>query len=103
MGRPPKYLSLPETGSPAYTGTCLAQSLKQEFIANTDCPDSLILEIPQASPSDMATRSLPLYFAHIVKVKCAHPHLLTILTSMLAITTAFEEADVTAAMCPLFL
>ena len=37
--------------------------------------------MPQASPSDTATRSLPLYFAHIVWVKFAHPtHILTILT-----------------------
>ena len=36
--------------------------------------------MPQASPSDMATRSLPPYFAHIVKVKFTHPHLLLILT-----------------------
>ena len=35
----------------------------------------------QAFPSDMATRSLPPYFAHIVKVKFAHPHLLIILTN----------------------
>ena len=34
----------------------------------------------QASHSDMATSSLPPYFAHIVKVKFAHPHLLIILT-----------------------
>ena len=34
----------------------------------------------RASPSDLATRSLPPYFAHIVKVKFAHPHLLIILT-----------------------
>ena len=35
----------------------------------------------QASPSDMVTESLSHYFAHIVKVKFAHPiHLLTILT-----------------------
>ena len=36
--------------------------------------------MPQASPSDIATRSLPHYFAHIVKVKSAHPRLLIILT-----------------------
>ena len=37
--------------------------------------------MPQASPSDTATRSLPLYFAHIVWVKSAHPtNLLAILT-----------------------
>ena len=35
----------------------------------------------QAFPSDTATRSLPLYFAHIAWVKFAHPtHLLTVLT-----------------------
>ena len=34
--------------------------------------------MPQASPSDTATRSLPHYLAHIVKVKFAH--LLTVLT-----------------------
>ena len=37
--------------------------------------------MPQASPSDTAARSLPLYFTHIVWVKFGHPtHLLTILT-----------------------
>ena len=35
--------------------------------------------MPQASTSDMATRSIPPYFAQIVKVKFAHPHLLIIL------------------------
>ena len=39
----------------------------------------MTLEMPQATPSDMATRSLPPYFAHIVKIKFAHPHLLIIL------------------------
>ena len=34
----------------------------------------------QTSPSDMATRSLPPYFTHIVKFKFAHPHPLIILT-----------------------
>ena len=37
-------------------------------------PDSLILEVHQASPTQGA------YFAHIVKVKFTHFHLLTILT-----------------------
>ena len=41
--------------------------------ANTDCPGSLILEMSQASPRDMATRTLPPYFAHKVSVKFAHP------------------------------
>ena len=41
--------------------------------ANTDCPGSLILEVPQASLSDMTKRSLPPYFAHMVWVKFAHP------------------------------
>ena len=37
--------------------------------------------MPQASPSNTATGSLPHYFDHIVKVKFAHPtHLLTIIT-----------------------
>ena len=36
-------------------------------------------EMPQASPSDTATRSSCDYFAHIVKVKFAPTHLLTIL------------------------
>ena len=37
--------------------------------------------MPQASPSDTATRSLPHYFAHKVWIKFAHPtHLLTVLT-----------------------
>ena len=46
--------------------------------ANTDCPGSLILEMSQAFPSDMATRSLPPHFAHKVSVKskidryCSH-------------------------------
>ena len=34
----------------------------------------------QTSPSDMATRSLPPNFTHIVKFKFAHPHPLIILT-----------------------
>ena len=81
MGWSPKRLSLSETGSPVYTRTRLAQSSDLELKTNTDCPGSLILEMHQASPSDTATRSLPLYFAHIVWVKFAHPtHLLTILT-----------------------
>ena len=86
MGWLPKrlsLLSLSETGSPAYTRTRLAQSSDLELKANTDCLGSLDLtvEMPQASPSDTATGSLPYYFAHIVEVKFAHPiHLLTILT-----------------------
>ena len=60
--------------------TCLAQSLDSEFKSQHRLSDSLILEMPQTSPSDMATRSLPPYFTHIVKVKFAHSHLLTILT-----------------------
>ena len=76
----PKRLSLSETGSPAYTWTCLAQSPESEQKANIDCPGSLILEMPQASPSDMATRTLPFYFALITKVKFAYPHLQIILT-----------------------
>ena len=76
MGWASKRLSLSETGSPGYTRTRLAQSLDLEL----KCQHRLILEIPQASPSDTATGSLPLYFAHIVWVKFAHPtHLLTIL------------------------
>ena len=48
---------------------------------NTDCLASLTLEMPQASPTDKATGSLPHYFVHIVKAKFAHPiHLVTILT-----------------------
>ena len=34
----------------------------------------VILEMPQASPSNMATRCLAPYFAHIIKVKFAHFH-----------------------------
>ena len=38
--------------------------------------------MPQTSPSDTATRTLPLYFAHIVCVKSAHPtNLLAILAN----------------------
>ena len=74
LGWPSKHLSLSKTSSPAYMWTCLAQSsdlgLKK---ANTDCPGSLILEMSQAPPSDMATRSLPPYLAHIVKVNLHTP------------------------------
>ena len=35
---------------------------------------SVILEMPQASLSDMATRCLAPYFVHIIKVKFAHSH-----------------------------
>ena len=38
--------SLFETGSPTYTQTCLAQSSDSELKANTDCPNSLFLELP---------------------------------------------------------
>ena len=48
---------------------------------HADCPGSLILKMPQAFPSDAATRNLLLYFARIGWVKFVHPtHLLTILT-----------------------
>ena len=66
----PKRLSLSETGSPAYTRTSLAQSSDLELIANTDCPSRLILEMLQASTSDMSTRSLFPYFTHMIQ---AHP------------------------------
>ena len=68
----PKRLSLSETGSPAYTLTRLAQSSDPELLANTDCPSRLIPEMPQASPSDMATGSSLPYFAHMALVKLAH-------------------------------
>ena len=45
--------------------------------------------MPQASPCDMVTRSLPPYFAHIVKVRFAHPHLLTILTKYTCLHDSF--------------
>ena len=58
--------------------TRLAQSSDSELKANTDYPGSLNLGMPQASPSDTATGSSLHYFAHIAKVKFAHPtHLLT--------------------------
>ena len=70
-----------ETGNPAYTRIRLAQSSDLELKSQHRLSGSLILEMPQASPSDTATGSLPLYFAHMVWVKFAHPiHLLTILT-----------------------
>ena len=48
--------------------------------ANTDCPGSLILEMSQASPSDMATMSLsPLLCSQGLGQICT-PHLLIILT-----------------------
>ena len=51
------------------------------YKANTGYLSSLTLEMPQAFPSDMATRSfIPHYFPHIVKVKFAPTHLLTTLT-----------------------
>ena len=52
----PKRQSLSETGSPAYTRTCLAQSSDLESIANTDCPGSLIPKMSQASPSDIGRK-----------------------------------------------
>ena len=79
----PKRLSLSETGIPAYTRTCLAQSLDSEFKIQHRLSRQSVLRLSRQSdprdapstPSDMATRSLPPYFAHIVKVKLAHPHL----------------------------
>ena len=75
--------------------THLTQSLDLESIANTDCPGRLIPKMPQASPSGIGHKELtPLLRPHSL-VKFAHPYLLIIL-SLLAITTAFGEADVTA-------
>ena len=59
--------------------TRLAQSSDLESIANIDCHGRLIPKMPQALPVILATRSLLFYFAHIVSVKLAHPHLLIIL------------------------
>ena len=61
----------------------------QNSKGNTGCLGSLILEMPQASPSDTATRSLPRYFAHILTVKFAPTHLLTILTEHACHHTSF--------------
>ena len=76
-----KRLSLYETGSPAHMGTRLARS--SDFVikkANTDCLNSVIPEMLHVSHSDTDTGSLHHYFTHIVKVKFAPTHLLTILT-----------------------
>ena len=45
--------------------------------------------MPQASHSDMATRSLPHYFTHIVKVKFVLTHSLTLLTEHACHHTSF--------------
>ena len=65
-------LSLHETGSPAYTRTYLAQSKDLELKANTGYFGSLISEMLQASPSDMAMGNLSDYFAFMVMIKSVH-------------------------------
>ena len=81
------------------------------MIARSYCDETLpnsrrqTVEMSQASPSDMATRSLPPppYFTQIVIFKFAHPHPLIILTKHVCDHNTFWEADVTTTMCALFL